>query len=94
MIFEWDDHKEKANIRKHGVDFHEASTSFADPLKLEFYDATHSVNEDRFILLGISSKGRLLTVVFLEKRDDLIRIISARTATRSETNFYDQSNKP
>jgi uncharacterized protein len=83
MTFEWDARKAAANRRKHGVTFDEASTAFADPLSLTIPDPDHSIEEDRFVLLGLSCRGRLLVVVHTE-RDDNIRIISARRATRSE----------
>lgn len=94
MVFEWDSQKETKNIRNHGVDFSEASTSFADPLKIEVYDDEHSVNEDRFILVGISFKGKLLVVSFVERSDEVIRIISARKATKKEIEYYNRQNKP
>lgn len=94
MTFEWHNRKEKENIRKHYVDFYEASTCFSDPLKVEVYDEEHSIDEDRFILLGISYKGRLLTVCHVERGYDHIRIISARTATKQERVFYNQGNQP
>lgn len=94
MIFEWDRAKEKINVQKHGVDFHEASTSFADPLKIEFYDDAHSITEERYILLGFSFKGKLLVVSFVERNDDHIRIISARVATNKERSFFAQHNQP
>ena len=94
MTFEWHNRKEKVNIRKHGVDFNEASACFSDPLKVEVYDDEHSVDEDRLIVLGISSKGRLLAVCYVERDYERIRIISARVATKSERSFYNQSNQP
>jgi hypothetical protein len=94
MTFEWHNRKEKENIQKHGIDFKEASTCFSDPLKIEFYDADHSDYEDRFIVLGISLKGRLLSVCFVERSYERIRIISARVATKRERLFYNQSNQP
>jgi hypothetical protein len=94
MTFEWHDRKEKENIQKHGVDFTEASTCFSDPLRIEVYDEDHSIDEDRFILLGISSKGRLLSVCFVERSYERIRLITARVATKRERLFYNQSNQP
>lgn len=94
MTFEWDSPKEKVNIQKHGINFTEASTCFADPLKIEVYDDTHSISEDRFILFGISSKGRLLAVCYVERSDDRIRIISARVVTKQEQFSYTQISKP
>jgi hypothetical protein len=94
MTFEWDSQKEKVNIRKHSVNFTEASTCFTDPLKIEVYDDEHSVNEERFILFGISSKGRLLAVCNVERSYERIRIFSARIATKKERDFYNQTNQP
>ena len=94
MTFEWDGPKERGNIQKHGVDFHEASSCFTDPLKIEVYDEVHSIVEDRFILFGISFKGRLLAVCHVERGYDRARIITARIATKKERDFYNQSNQP
>jgi uncharacterized DUF497 family protein len=94
MTFEWDGPKERVNIQKHGVDFNEASSCFADPLKIEVYDEVHSIIEDRFILFGISFKGRLLAVCYVERGYDRTRIITARVATKKERDFYNQSNRP
>lgn len=89
MGFEWDDGKAKLNIEKHGVTFEEASTIFADPLALTIYDSIYSEDEDRYITLGESQRRRLLVVVFTD-RDDRIRIISARVATRRERRDYEE----
>jgi uncharacterized DUF497 family protein len=87
--FEWDEDKATANARKHGVTFEEASTVFADPLAAIFSDAAHSYDESREIMVGESQEGRLLIISFTE-RDDAIRIISAREATRRERRDYEQ----
>lgn len=89
MQFEWDPAKAAANIRKHGVTFHEAATVLEDPLSTTFPDDRHSVAERRFVTIGTSSRGRLLVVAHSE-RNDTIRIISGRRATRRERAFYEQ----
>ena len=85
--FEWDDEKAKTNLKKHDVDFQEASTIFDDPMFITFLDEEHSIDEERYITIGLSSKQRLLMVAHTE-RGDKIRIISARKATKNEENFY------
>ena len=89
LAFEWDEHKATLNTRKHGVSFEEASTVFADPLALTIDDLVHSEDEDRYATLGESQRSRLLVVVFTD-RDDRIRIISARVATRRERKDYEE----
>jgi uncharacterized DUF497 family protein len=84
-----DEDKAKANIKKHKVSFEEASTVFGDPLSRTIFDPLHSDEEDRFIILGESNRRRLLVVV-LTDRDERIRIISARTATRRERKDYEE----
>lgn len=76
----------------HGVSFEEASTTFGDLSSLTIYDPLHSENEDRFIVIGNSNRGRLLVVVHTE-REDRIRMISARPATRNERRQYEESSK-
>lgn len=89
LRFEWDDEKEAENIRKHGVDFDEASSTFYDVLALELWDEAHSDDEDRFARLGMSDRKRLLVTVFTE-RSDAIRIISSRPATPREVRAYEK----
>ena len=89
LVFEWDDRKAKQNIKKHGVSFEEASTVFADPLAVTIYDPLHSDEEHRYVTLGQSQRRRLLVVVFTD-RDERIRIISARVATRRERRDYEE----
>jgi uncharacterized DUF497 family protein len=85
LTFKWDEKKNKSNKKKHNVSFEEAETSFADEKALLLHDPDHSDEEERFILLGLSSKLRILVVCHRYiKRDDVIRIISARKATRLE----------
>jgi uncharacterized DUF497 family protein len=88
--FEWDDEKAIGNLEKHGVSFGEATEVFYDPNALEGYDAEHSTNEDRFFIIGLSSR-RLLYVVYAERKDDVVRIISARRAVRKEQEVYEQT---
>jgi uncharacterized DUF497 family protein len=82
--------KATANLKKHGVDFREAATIFADPLSTTFPDQEHSENEHRFLTIGQSIRGRILVVAHTEE-DDTIRIITARKATRREQNFYEEN---
>lgn len=89
LTFEWDDGKARVNNRKHGVTFEEASTVFSDPRSVTIYDPVHSDEEDRYITLGESQRRRLLVVVVTD-RDDRIRIISARVATRRERKDYEK----
>jgi len=89
MGFEWDEEKAAANLAKHGVSFEEASTVFADPLYVDFYDPDHSSEEHRYIIIGLSRQGRLLLVSHTE-RDEVTRLISAREVTRSEREAYEE----
>ncbi len=89
MDFEWDGSKAEANERKHGVSFAEASTVFGDPMELTIYDPDHSEGEYRFLSIGRSLSGRLIVVSYTERKQNRIRIISARTATVAETNRYE-----
>ena len=87
--FEWDEKKNKANFRKHGVWFEEGKTVFHDPYARLIHDPDHSDEEDRFVLVGMSEKLRLLTVCHIYKKDDeIIRIFSARKAVHDETKEY------
>lgn len=89
LVFRWDTGKAKNNERKHGVSFEEAQSVFMDESALEFYDDEHSEWEDRFLLLGISKHLRLLLVCHCyREEDEVIRIISARKATKSEAQHY------
>jgi hypothetical protein len=89
MQFKWDPKKAATNLRKHGVSFDEAATVFQDDLTLTGNDPDHSLGEERLVTFGVSSAGRLLVVSHTE-RDDHIRIISARPATRSERKLYEE----
>ena len=89
--FEWDDSKNKANRRKHGVWFEEAQQVFDDPRAIMFSDPEHSAKEDRFIMLGVSGSGRVLVVVHCERDEgNVIRIISARKALGKEVAKYEK----
>jgi uncharacterized protein len=87
--FEWNPDKARRNLRKHGISFEEAVTAFSDDEALLLGDPDHSTDEERFILLGLSGTLRLLTVVHCYRDvDDVIHLISARRATRSERVQY------
>ena len=88
--FTWDKIKAKSNHRKHGVSFEEATSVFYDDFALEFFDESHSqLEEDRYLMLGLSVKTRLLLVCHCFREDEsTIRIISARKATKNEAKFY------
>jgi len=89
--FEWDGYKDKANSRNHGVSFDEAKTVFYDENAIEFYDADHSFRENRYLMIGLSSKLRSLLVNYTvreERDEDVIRIISSRKPTKKEQTIY------
>ena len=91
ISFEWHEAKDRANQKKHGISFEEAKSLFFDEYAVQFYDEGHSVEEDRFIMLGMSSESRILIVCHCEReRSETIRIISARRATKNERRFYPQ----
>jgi uncharacterized protein len=90
MRFEWDPRKAAANLRKHGISFEEATTALRDDLALTGRDPDHSTGGARYITFGVSSQGRLLVVSHTE-RGGLVRIISARTATKSERKIYEEA---
>ena len=88
MKFEWDEEKNILNQKKHGISFEAAAYVFSDENYIEMYDFEHSIEEDRFIAIGLVDK--VLFVVFTERKEN-IRLISARTATESERRvYYDQ----
>ena len=89
LIFEWDDKKNTSNMRKHGVSFEEAQTVFFDENAIEFDDPDHSIQEESFILLGLSQSLKVLVVCHCHRSDESkIRIISARKATKKEQGAY------
>lgn len=91
MRFEWDPGKAENNIRKHDVSFDEAVTVFKDPLAFIFDDKDHSEEEHREIIIGMSALRRMLLVCFVERVQDIVRIISARPATRQEIKDYEEN---
>jgi uncharacterized DUF497 family protein len=89
--FEWDEAKNKANFRKHGIWFEQVESVFDDSLGRLFADPIHSIAEERYILVGKNNSGRLLVVAHLFDHDEeLVRIISARHATKLERKFYEE----
>jgi len=90
LLFEWDEKKAKSNHHKHGITFEEASTAFADDLSITIEDPVHSEEEDRLILIGLSSTSNTLVVVHVE-RAEVLRIISARKASKKEQKFYEEN---
>jgi len=89
LRFSWDPAKAAANYRKHQVSFVEAATAFGDPLSVTVPDPDHSIGEERFVLIGLTRRGRLVVVAHRAMRDD-IRLISARLATRRERTTYEE----
>ena len=89
MKFEWDENKAAKNLSKHQVSFDEAKTVFDDPLYIDFYDPDHSEEEDRYLIVGQSTHGRLLIVSYTE-RGNSVRLISAREVTRKERRVYEE----
>ena len=89
MKFEWDGAKAAFNLARHGVSFEEAATVFRDPLSQTGRDPDHSIDKERFVVFGVSARGRLLVVAHTE-HGDTIRIISARAATPGERKIYEE----
>jgi hypothetical protein len=89
MKFEWDENKADKNLLKHQVSFDEAKTVFDDPLYIDFYDPDHSVDEDRYLIVGQSNQERILIVSYTERANS-IRLISARELTRQERKVYEE----
>ena len=89
ITFGWDENKAIASLKKHGVSFEEAKSIFYDEFGIQFFDEEHSFDEERFLMLGMSSEAKLLIVCHCERENGtVIRIISARKATRRESAFY------
>lgn len=87
--FEWDTVKAASNKKKHGVSFEEAQSVFYDEFAVQFFDEDNSVPEERFLMLGFSDEARLLMVCHCERdQGGIVRIISARKATKNESNHY------
>ncbi|MCR4792079.1 MAG: BrnT family toxin [Lachnospiraceae bacterium] len=92
ISFEWDEQKNKKNIAKHGISFEEASTVFCDDDALVFDDPDHSAYEERFLVIGLSFNERLCIVSHCYRDDDnVIRLISARLATKKEKKVYNDN---
>lgn len=92
--FDWDSKKNKLNQHKHGVSFEEAKSVFFDENAIEFFDPEHSQSEDRFLLIGLSFHLKILVVCHcLRESDSVIRIISARKATRNESKYYERRKR-
>jgi uncharacterized DUF497 family protein len=91
MEFEWDPKKADYNLKKHRVDFSEASTVFNDPLSITYTDPDHSIEEDRYIIMGLSAHNRLLIVAHTD-RNEITRIISAREVTSRERKLYESES--
>jgi len=89
--FKWDPNKALTNLQKHQVSFEEAATIFDDPVFITVIDLEHSTDEERYITIGISNHGRLLMVAHTDRENE-IRIINARKATRKEAKFYEEAN--
>ena len=96
LIFEWDANKSRSNLNKHKVSFEEAKTLFNDPFLLTFPDEYHPDHEERYISIGLSSRGRILLVVHTEQRENdnlTVRLISCRKATPSERRTYEEDKE-
>ena len=91
-IFEWDENKNKLNIKNHKITFEEARTVFKDDLAVIEFDSEHSDYEERFHITGLSQKGRMLLVCFCERQGNVIRLISARKAENPEIRKYEEEN--
>jgi uncharacterized DUF497 family protein len=92
LTFEWDEKKADENFRKHGVSFDEAKTVFNDPFSVTIYDPDYSSDEQRYVDIGLSLKGRLIVVSYCE-RGETIRLISSRKATRKEERDYEEKKE-
>ena len=89
ISFSWDDRKNEANKKKHGISFDEAKTVFYDESAVRYFDPDNSADEDRFLMVGVSQKFRILVVCHCFREDDsAVRIISARKATKGEEDNY------
>ncbi|OUD14117.1 BrnT family toxin [Thioflexithrix psekupsensis] len=91
MDFEWNPLKAEINSNKHSVSFEEATSVFGDTLSVTYPDPKHSINEERFIMIGLSDKQRILVISHVY-RGETVRIISARPATKRERQFYEHGN--
>jgi uncharacterized DUF497 family protein len=92
MEFEWDPDKAQTNLRKHRVGFQEAATVFRDPLSVTIFDPDHSRDEDRYVTIGQTQRGRVVMVAHTDRRERT-RIVSARELTRAEREAYEEEIK-
>lgn len=90
--FRWDEEKATRNIRKHGISFEEARSAFDDPFSLSVADHRHRDDEERSLLIGSSIRGELLVIAYVERGDNIIRVISARLADRRERKRYEEGD--
>ena len=88
MLFDWDEEKAKSNLAKHGISFDESTSVFDDPLFLTFADLEHALQEQRFLIMEESARGRLLVISYTDRKD-ITRLISVRPATRKERKAYE-----
>ncbi|CAN5331178.1 BrnT family toxin [soil metagenome] len=91
MNFEWDEEKAESNLKKHGVSFEEASTVWDDYFYVDIFDEEHSIEENRFLIVGESAQNRLLIVSYAERQNS-VRIISVREVTPKERRDYEQGH--
>ncbi|MCG8605667.1 BrnT family toxin [bacterium] len=92
LTFEWDEEKSESNLRKHGIHFEEAKTVFNDPFAITIVDPDHSDEEDRYLDIGLSRTGKVLVVWYTERNDN-IRLIGCRKATRTERKVYENKER-
>ena len=90
LKFEWDPRKGNSNLKKHRVSFEEATTCFYDPMHILIDDPESSADEERLVLIGTSSRSKLLVVVHLDAGQDRVRLISARAASKNEHKQYEE----
>lgn len=91
MQFQWDDYKNQTNITKHGIDFLQASTVFKDTSAIVMEDIRHGYGESRYQIIGAANPLGIVFVVFAEREGNIIRIISARKASKREKRLYQQN---
>ena len=88
MTFEWDEHKNRKNKRKHGISFEEAVRVFNDEDSIEIYDSIHSANEDRYIIIGRITEKTVVCLVCTYRSRNVLRVISSRPANTKEKEEY------
>ncbi|MDX8404897.1 MAG: BrnT family toxin [Mariprofundus sp.] len=94
ISFEWDSIKAVSNKKKHGISFEEAKSVFYDEFAIQFYDSDNTGEEDRFLMLGLSAEHKMLMICHCERDfGNIVRIISARKATKRERTFYEGGRK-